>query len=355
MKFMEVFARVARYPTVCAMLCILGLSLPMGLRADEPKPPINDPRAVVEGLYRAFDRGDLAAVRALIADDCVWTYYAPDHALPFAGEFRGPDGVFEFFRMVDEFLVDARAGQRDLIVSGDEVAVPGWEESTVRATGGRYRVSNLHLFKVRDNKIVKFEEFIDSAEVVDAFADADAARGRALFTACAGCHGSQAQGNPDMGAPGLAGLGTAYVTRQLRAFRAGIRGSSLSDTHGYMMVGRARALPGDRGVRDVVAFIEQQPVARASVPVDGDVKRGARLYASCAACHGESAQGIEALRAPRLNHLDGQYLLRQLQHFAAGVRGAAPEDVEGQQMRQAMSQLPDARAMRDVVAYIVSR
>lgn len=346
---------MTRNPTVCALFCILGLSLSMVSRADEPKPPTNDPRAVVEGLYRAFDRGDLAAVRAMIADDCVWTYYAPEHALPFAGEFRGPDGVFEFFRMVDEFLVDARAGQRDLIVSGDQVAVPGWEESTVRATGGRYRVSNMHLFKVHDNKIVKFEEFIDSSEVVDAFADADAARGRALFTGCAGCHGSQAEGNPGVGAPGLVGLGTDYLTRQLRAFRAGVRGNSFDDSHGYMMVGPARSLPGDRGVRDVVAFIEQQPVASASASVRGDVERGKRLYVSCAACHGASAQGVEALRAPRLNHLDGQYLLRQLQHFADGVRGAAPEDVEGQQMRQAVSQLSDARAMRDVVAYIVSR
>lgn len=79
---------------------------------------------------------------------------------------------------------------------------------------------------------------------------------------------------------------------------------------------------------------------------------GARLYASCAACHGKQAEGNASLRAPALAGLDEAYLLRQLQHFRAGVRGSHPDDQDGATMRSALAVLPDDNAMRAVVATI---
>jgi cytochrome c553 len=314
----------------------------------------NDPKAVVQSLYAAFNAGDLEAAKALIADDAIWTYHGPDYIVPFAGVFHGPQGVGEFVRIVEETLAQPRAGQREFLVSGDQVAVPGWEESIVKATGAWYRVDNVHLFTVRDGKITRYEEFINSSDVVEAFLPADASRGKALFTTCAGCHGSKSEGRAEIGAPNLVGLGSSYLIRQLRNFRSGLRGNS-SDTHGFMMIGRASMLPGDRGVRDVVAYIETHPLFDAPSRVKGDAQRGSKLYAPCAACHGDKAQGNEALNAPALWQLDDQYMVRQLNNFAAGVRGGAAADVPGQQMRAATaSTLPNAAAIRDVVVYIKS-
>ena len=62
-----------------------------------------------------------------------------------------------------------------------------------------------------------------------------------------------------MHAPNLAGLGYAYLVQQLRKFRAAHRGNE-SDSYGFMMIGRANALPGDRGIRDVAAFVDSLPV-----------------------------------------------------------------------------------------------
>ena len=316
-------------------------------------PRDEDPRAVVQKLYGAFETGDIKAVLGLIADDATWTYYGPDYILPFAGTFHGPEGVGEFFRIVDETLADPRAGQREFLVSGNQVTVPGWEESTVRSTGARYRVDNVHLFTVEGGKITKFEEFINSADVVEGFLPADPSRGQALFTTCAGCHGSNAEGRPEMRAPNLAGLGDAYLLRQLRNFRSGLRGNP-SDSHGFMMIGRANALPGDRGVRDVVAHISKLPPLDSPASVEGDVERGKRLYQSCAACHGARAEGDEKAETAPLRQLDDRYMVSQLENFANGVRGAVPEDRLGQQMRAAVRVLQDPAAIRDVVAYIKS-
>lgn len=56
------------------------------------------------------------------------------------------------------------------------------------------------------------------------------------------------------------------------------------------------------------------------------------MIASCAVCHGPLGEGNEARSAPRLAGLDADYVQRQLDLFAAGRRGTAPNDTFGSQM-----------------------
>lgn len=63
------------------------------------------------------------------------------------------------------------------------------------------------------------------------------------YQTCAGCHGKQAEGNPAVGAPRLAGQDVAYLLRQLEGFRVGWRGTAPGDTQGQQMVAIARAIP----------------------------------------------------------------------------------------------------------------
>jgi uncharacterized protein len=313
-----------------------------------------DPLSVVKRLYAAFDRGDLQAVTDSVSEDIVWTQYGPEYSLPFAGVFYGRAGVSRFFKLVDDTLTDVHAGQREFLVLGNNVIVPGWEESTVRSTGGRYRVNNVHAFMVVNGKITQFEEYIDNADVLEAFMPADAARGKALFTTCAGCHGNHAEGRAAMHAPNLTGLGGAYLVQQLRKFRAAHRGNE-RDTYGFMMMGRASALPGDRGVRDVAAFIDSLPLQRSPSASVGSAERGWTLYPRCAACHGADAEGNTSLGAPSLRQQDDTYMRTQLAHYASGIRGASADDSGESQMRAAAKVLPDAQAVDDVVAFIKSR
>lgn len=347
------FSPARIWPLVCWTL-ILALLSPANGAAPE-NITSSDPLTVVKGLYNAFDRGDLQTVIESLSEDVIWTQYGPGYALPFAGVFHGPPGVAEFFKIVDDTLTDVHAGQREYLVSGDRVVVPGWEESTVRRTDGHYRVNNVHVFTVVNGKITQFEEYIDNAEILEAFQPAEVARGRALFTACAGCHGNQAEGRPAMHAPNLTGLGTAYILKQLRAFRAGHRGNT-ADEYGFMMIGRAQALSGDRALRDVAAFIGTLTTQRSSsTSVAGRVDRGRTLFAPCARCHGADAEGNLGLGAPALRQQDDRYLEIQMRHFASGIRGANPNDIAGAQMRAAANALPNTKAVADVIAYIESR
>jgi cytochrome c553 len=53
----------------------------------------------------------------------------------------------------------------------------------------------------------------------------------------------------------------------------------------------------------------------------------------CLLCHGANANGNYGIRAPKISGMEPWYLARQLENFAAGVRGVPPEDAAGHEMR----------------------
>lgn len=90
----------------------------------------------------------------------------------------------------------------------------------------------------------------------------------------------------------------------------------------------------------------------ASTLAAGDPVKGKALYATCGACHGANAEGLEALNAPKLAGQEEWYIVRQLENFKSGARGSNPKDTYGMQMAPMAQILPDAQAMADVAAYI---
>ena len=91
-----------------------------------------------------------------------------------------------------------------------------------------------------------------------------------------------------------------------------------------------------------------------SANADGDATKGESYYALCAGCHGADGMGMEATNAPRLQGQFDWYLIRQINNFKTGVRGAHKDDQHGAAMRGMVATLPNEQAVKDVVAYINS-
>lgn len=179
----------------------------------------------------------------------------------------------------------------------------------------------------------------------------DPVAGEALYAVCSACHGARGEGNPAMNAPKLAHQAGWYLVRQLRNFKAGLRGADGRDVYGRQMSPMAATLADDAAIKNVVAYIATLPDAPAPATVHGDAARGHSLYTTCAACHGTGGQGVWATNAPRLAGMSDWYLARQLGNFQHGVRGAHAEDFAGAQMAQLAVALRDERSVNDVVAY----
>jgi cytochrome c oxidase subunit II len=182
----------------------------------------------------------------------------------------------------------------------------------------------------------------------------DAAVGAASYAVCTACHGPDAQGNPVLNAPKLAGQSGWYLTRQLSDFKHALRGADSRDTFGQQMAPMATTLVDDLTVRNVVAYIESLPAGERAPPtLAGDLAHGKSIYAAtCSACHGAGGEGVWATNAPRLAGMSDWYMLRQLKNFKQGIRGAHPQDFPGAQMALMAETLNDDKAMGDVLAYL---
>lgn len=179
------------------------------------------------------------------------------------------------------------------------------------------------------------------------------ARGPAVFETCATCHGAQGEGMREYGAPAIAGLPEWYVRAEVEKFRSGARGAHPDDVQGLRMRGMARSLNHEGDVEAIAAYVAALPPVS---PTDGegDATHGQALYATCAQCHGEHAEGDETRGAPPLVHLDAWYVETQIHNFRSGVRGASPLDESGRTMAPMALGLADDQSIRDVVAYVRS-
>ena len=83
----------------------------------------------------------------------------------------------------------------------------------------------------------------------------DAAAGKASYMICQTCHGPKGGGNRALNSPKLTGLQDWYIVRQLKNFKAGIRGTKSGDLFGMQMRPMAMTLANDEAINNVAAYI----------------------------------------------------------------------------------------------------
>ncbi len=123
----------------------------------------------VKGLYAAFARGDVPAVLDGFADDIEWHEAG---GLPYGGEYRGGEAVMEnVFGPIGTDLEGFAVTPEEFVGSGDTVAAVVRYTGTGKVSGKTLDVPAVHVLDVRDGKVTRFRQFIDTvkfAEVVPA-------------------------------------------------------------------------------------------------------------------------------------------------------------------------------------------
>ena len=121
----------------------------------------------VKGLYAAFGRGDVPAVLAGFADDIEWH---EAEGMPYGGVYRGGDAVLQnVFGPIATDVEGFAATPEEFVGSGDTVAVVVRYTGTGKVTGKTLDVPAVHVWEIRDGKLSRFRQFIDTvkfAEVV---------------------------------------------------------------------------------------------------------------------------------------------------------------------------------------------
>jgi hypothetical protein len=122
----------------------------------------------VPGVYAAFGRGDIPAFMDALSDDVEWIIPGPAD-LPFVGTFHGKAGVQEWLGKTMEHLQFRALEPREFIAQGDNVAVLLHAELTITRTGREVSAAEVHLWTLRDGKVVRQQSFEDTAAFADAY------------------------------------------------------------------------------------------------------------------------------------------------------------------------------------------
>lgn len=122
----------------------------------------------VETVYAGFAAGDIALATSVMAADIDWREAQGN---PYADKnpYIGPDAVVTglFARLGGEWE-GFTAAPEEFVTEGGRVVVFGQYGGTYRATGKSLDAPFVHSWTVADGKIVKFEQFTDTAAQVAA-------------------------------------------------------------------------------------------------------------------------------------------------------------------------------------------
>jgi ketosteroid isomerase-like protein len=115
-----------------------------------------------QAAYAAFTRGDMPGVLAQLDENVEWVTPAMP-GLPGSGTKRGHAGVLEFFQAVKEHWEFEAFEPGEFIASGDSVAVEGYYRMKARTTGMLVESRWVMVWRFRDGKCTRFEEYTDTA------------------------------------------------------------------------------------------------------------------------------------------------------------------------------------------------
>jgi uncharacterized protein len=118
----------------------------------------------IQGMYAAFAKGDIATVLASLAPDVEW-WEAENFIYDDRNPYVGPDAVLQgvFMRIGSEwdgFAVSAK----EVLDAGEIIIGHGYYSGKYRRTGKQARAQFAHFFTFREGKIVKFQQYTDTAQ-----------------------------------------------------------------------------------------------------------------------------------------------------------------------------------------------
>src|SRR6478672_10087014 len=120
---------------------------------------------LVKGVYGAFAAGDVPAVLGAFADDIEW---CEAEGMPYGGLHHGGDTVAQkVFGPITEDIDGFALVIEEFIGSGATVAAVVRYTGTGKATGKALDLPAVHVWDIRDGKLARFRQFIDTAKFVE--------------------------------------------------------------------------------------------------------------------------------------------------------------------------------------------
>jgi uncharacterized protein len=119
---------------------------------------------IVKGLYDAFGKGDVPAVLGAFDPGIQWNE-ADSFLYADRNPYRGPQAVAEgvFQRIVSDVEGFSVAPER-FVDGGETIVVEGRYRGTMKATGSPVDAQFAHVWRLRDGKVIRFQQYTDTKQ-----------------------------------------------------------------------------------------------------------------------------------------------------------------------------------------------
>jgi hypothetical protein len=123
---------------------------------------------IVRGMYEAFARGDVSAVVGALDPEVEW-HEAENFIYADGNPYIGPSSVLEgvFMRIVNDWD-DFAVSPKEVLDAGDTVVAHGVYSGTYKRNGRKVKAQFAHFFTLRNGKVVRFQQYTDTAQFVQA-------------------------------------------------------------------------------------------------------------------------------------------------------------------------------------------
>ena len=127
---------------------------------EEIRMATSENKEIVKGLFATFGRGEILALRVLLAEDVIWDLQV---AVPHnSGTYEGSSRVGSFFEnLYANVAVDAFEA-REFGVEANRILAIGWSRGRLKSTGRMFENHWVMSFIVSDGKIANFGEYADT-------------------------------------------------------------------------------------------------------------------------------------------------------------------------------------------------
>ena len=115
---------------------------------------------IVKDFFAAMGRRDKQGLLALSAEDIEWII--PGEDWPLAGTHRGHAGMENLLQKANETVETSYPEPPEFIAQGDRVLVVGVATGKIKATNKSFKDDWVFDITVRDRKVTKIREYIDT-------------------------------------------------------------------------------------------------------------------------------------------------------------------------------------------------
>ena len=124
---------------------------------------------IIRSTYEGSSEENGKRLLQVLAPDAVWI---EAEGFPYAGTYVGPETIVSgVFRRLATEWIGYRADVASYVAEGDQVVAFGVYVGTYRTTGRSMRAAFAHRYTLRDGRIVRMVQYVDSHPVRQAMAD----------------------------------------------------------------------------------------------------------------------------------------------------------------------------------------